>query len=81
MSVGVSVKFILQVCKQELGFPFQYPHDIKKKEEEEEEDKKERKLNFPGKESLKYMKNTIFDTSLTSNICIWSHLQYLQSHL
>ena len=37
MSVGVSVKFILQVCKQELGLPFQYPHDIKKKKKEEEE--------------------------------------------
>ena len=43
MSVGVSVKFILQVCKQELGFPFQFPRDIKKKKEEEEEERKEKK--------------------------------------
>lgn len=39
MNVSVSVKFILQLCKQELGFPFQFPHDIKK-----EEEKKENKL-------------------------------------
>lgn len=41
MSVGVSVKFILQVCKQELGFPFQYPHDIKKKKKKKKTKKKE----------------------------------------
>ena len=54
MSVGVSVKFILQVCKQELGLPFQYPHDIKKKkkkEEEEEEDKEKRKENLTSQEN------------------------------
>ena len=52
MSVGVSVKFILQVCKQELGLPFQYPHDIKKKKkEEEEEDKEIRKENLTSQEN------------------------------
>lgn len=63
MNVSVSVKFILQLCKQELGFLFQFPHDIKKEEEKKE-------TNFPGKESLNYMKNKNFDTSLTCNICI-----------